>query len=198
MKRKSATRLTTVVALGIAGLLTVGACSSDDSSSASKDTTTTTASKSASPMSSAPASAQTIADIAASNPDFSTLVSAVQAAGLGSTLSGPGPYTVFAPTNEAFAKVPAATLQELLKPENSQKLADILKYHVVAGKVMAADVKPGMVTTANSADFTVSAEGGNVYITDGQGNKAMVVKTDIPASNGVIHVIDTVLLPPSQ
>jgi len=140
---------------------------------------------------------QTIVDIAAGNADFSTLVTAVKAAGLADTLSGPGPYTVFAPTNEAFAKLPAGTVDTLLQPANKDKLAAILTYHVVAGQVMAKDVKPGAVNTVNGAPFTVSTEGGNVILTDGQGNKSMVVKTDIAASNGVIHVIDTVLLPPA-
>ncbi len=148
--------------------------------------------------SSTAAATETIVDIAASNPDFSTLVSAVKAAGLVDTLSGTGPFTVFAPTNAAFAKLPAETLKSLLLPENKQKLADILTYHVVPGEVMAKDVKPGSVTTVNGADFTVSTENGDVIITDGQGNKSKVTKTDIVASNGVIHVIDTVLLPPTK
>ena len=140
---------------------------------------------------------QTIAEIAAGNPDFSTLVTAVKAAGLAETLSGAGPFTVFAPTNAAFAKVPAATLESLLKPANKQQLADILTYHVVPGTVMAADVKSGSVTTVNGADFNVAVDSGNVILTDGQGGKAKVVTTDIAASNGVIHVIDAVLLPPA-
>ncbi len=193
-----ATRFATIAVIGTAAALTLGACSSSSKSSATSDTTATTAANAMTDTTGSAASAQTIVDIASSNPDFSTLVSAVKAAGLGSTLSGTGPFTVFAPTNEAFAKLPAATLQDLLKPENKQKLADILTYHVVAGKVMAADVKPGKVKTVNGAEFTVSVDGGSVYITDGQGNKAKVVKTDITGSNGVIHVIDTVLLPPQQ
>jgi uncharacterized surface protein with fasciclin (FAS1) repeats len=149
-------------------------------------------------MTSTTATGKTIVAIAAGNPEFSTLVAAVKAAGLDKTLSGSGPYTVFAPTNAAFAKLPAATLKSLLLPANKQKLADILTYHVVSGKVMAKDVKPGAVTTVNGATFTVSTEGGNVILTDGQGNKSKVIKTDIVASNGVIHVIDTVLLPPTK
>jgi len=173
-----------VVAAGVA----LAACSS--STDSSSPTTMAAASATSAPK------AQTIVDIAAGNPDFTTLVAAVKAAGLADTLSGVGPFTVFAPTNEAFAKLPEATLQSLLKPENKQQLTDILTYHVLPAKVMAADVKPGMVQTVNGADLTVAAESGSVVITDGQSNRANVTKTDIVASNGVIHVIDTVLLPP--
>jgi uncharacterized surface protein with fasciclin (FAS1) repeats len=135
-------------------------------------------------------SEKTVVEIAASNDDFSTLVAAVTAAGLAETLSGEGPFTVFAPTNEAFAKLPEGTVESLLKPENKEKLVAILTYHVVAGKVMAADVKPGKVATVNGKEATVSAADGAVKI-DG----ATVVKTDIAGSNGVIHVIDSVILP---
>ena len=148
-------------------------------------------------MSTAPAD-QTIVEIAAGNPDFSTLVTAVKAAGLADTLSGPGPFTVFAPTNEAFAKLPAGTVDTLLKPANKQQLAAILAYHVVPAAVMAKDVKPGTVETVNGATFTVAVEDGSVILTDGQGNEAKVITTDIVASNGVIHVIDAVLLPPAS
>lgn len=142
-----------------------------------------------------PAATQNIVQIASSNPDFSTLVAAVKAAGLVDTLSGAGPFTVFAPTNEAFGALPAGTLDSLLKPENKAALQGILTYHVVAGSVYAKDVMPGMVTTVNGAKFTVSVEGGSVYLIDGKGNKAKIVTTDIPASNGVIHVINAVLIP---
>lgn len=138
---------------------------------------------------------QTLVEIAASNPDFSTLVAAVQAAGLADTLSAPGPFTVFAPTNEAFAQLPPGTVENLLKPENKQQLTDILTYHVVPGEVLAKDVKPGKVKTVNGAELTISTEGGKVFITDGKGQKVEVVKTDIQGSNGVIHVINGVLLP---
>lgn len=133
----------------------------------------------------------TIVDVAASNPDFSTLVAAVKAAGLVDTLNGAGPFTVFAPTNAAFAKLPPGTLEDLLKPENKAKLAAILTYHVVAGKVLAADaVKLDKATTVNGADADINVEGGTVTI-DG----ATITATDVAASNGVIHVIDTVMLP---
>jgi len=183
-------RLAAIVAIGAAATLTLGACSSS-----SKSATTTTTMPSA--ETTMPA-AKTVVDIAASNPDFSTLVTAVKAAGLADTLSGSGPYTVFAPTNAAFAKLPAATLASLLKPANKDQLAAILTYHVVPGTVMAKDVTPGMVKTVNGANITVTVDNGNVVLTDGQGNKAKVVKTDIVASNGVIHVIDAVLLPPTK
>lgn len=144
-------------------------------------------------FSSTPASAaqpETVVAVAAGDSQFSTLVTAIKAAGLVDTLNGPGPFTVFAPTDEAFAKLPAGTLEDLLKPENKAKLAAILTYHVVPGKVMAADVKTSMPKTVNgkALDIKVSDDGVTV-------NKAKVVKTDIPASNGVIHVVDTVLLP---
>ncbi len=185
-------RVLVLAALVTVGALALGACSSSSKSTAGSSATTQRVTS----ETTAPA-AKTIVEIAASNPDFSTLVAAVKAAGLAETLSGPGPYTVFAPTNEAFKKLPAGTLDTLLQPANKAKLAAILTYHVVAGDVMAKDVKPGPVKTVNGATFTVSVEGSDVIITDGQGNKSKVVKTDIVASNGVIHVIDTVLLPPS-
>lgn len=136
---------------------------------------------------------KTIVDVAASDPQFSTLVAAVKAAGLVETLSGKGPFTVFAPTNDAFAKLPSGTVETLLKPENKAKLTAILTYHVVPGKVMAADVKPGGVKTVNGETATLSASGGTVMI-----DKSTVTKTDIGASNGVIHVIDTVMMPDTK
>jgi len=136
-------------------------------------------------------SAGTIVDVAAGNPQFSTLVAAIKAAGLVETLNGTGPFTVFAPTNEAFAKLPAGTLDDLLKPENKAKLASILTYHVVSGKVLAADaVKLDKAKTVNGAEADINVAGGTVTI-DG----ATITATDVAASNGVIHVIDTVMLP---
>ena len=143
-------------------------------------------------MSSRAARAEDIVDIAAGNPDFSTLVTAVKAAGLVDTLKSAGPFTVFAPTNKAFAKIPKATLAAILK--DKKKLTAILTYHVVPGKVLAADVvklKNGSkVKTVQGSTISVFNKGG-VKV-----NKSNVIKTDIMASNGVIHVIDTVLLPP--
>ncbi len=136
------------------------------------------------------ASAADIVDVAVAG-KFNTLVAAVKAAGLVDTLKGPGPFTVFAPTDEAFAKLPAGTLETLLQPENKAKLRSILLYHVVAGRVTAAEVvKMDSAKTAEGQNLSIKAMGGNVMV-----NNAHVVKADIEASNGVIHVIDTVLLP---
>ena len=132
-----------------------------------------------------------IVDTAVAAGDFKTLAAALQAAGLVDTLKGAGPFTVFAPTDEAFAKLPAGTVEDLLKPENKQKLVSILTYHVVAGDVMAKDVvKLSEAKTVNGKEVKIMVEGGKVMV-DG----ANVTKTDIKCSNGVIHVIDTVLLP---
>ena len=131
-----------------------------------------------------------IVAVASSAGSFNTLVAAVKAAGLVETLQGPGPFTVFAPTDEAFAKLPKGTLEDLLKPENKEKLTSILTYHVVPGKVMAADVKTMKAKTVNGKELDVKASSKGVTI-----DNAKVVKTDVAASNGVIHVIDTVVLP---
>lgn len=141
---------------------------------------------------------QTIVDIAVADGRFTTLVAAVQAAGLAETLSGEGPFTVFAPTDDAFAALPAGTLDSLLLPENKQQLTDILLYHVVTGKVMAADVvglDGKMADTAlEGKQIGIKVDMGNVYLNE----NVKVIITDIEASNGVIHVIDTVLLPASD
>jgi uncharacterized surface protein with fasciclin (FAS1) repeats len=128
--------------------------------------------------------------VAAGNGSFNTLVAALKAAGLVETLQGPGPFTVFAPTDEAFAKLPKGTVEDLLKPENKAKLVAILTYHVVAGKVMAADVKTMKAKTVNGQSLNLKVAAGAVTV-----NNAKVVMTDVAASNGVIHVIDTVVLP---
>ena len=133
---------------------------------------------------------ETVVAVAASNADFSTLVAAVKAAGLVDTLNGTGPFTIFAPTNAAFEKLPKGTVEDLLKPENKAKLTAILTYHVVAGKVLAADVKTGMVKTVQGGELDVKVAAGAVTV-----NGAKVLKTDILGTNGVIHVIDSVLLP---
>jgi uncharacterized surface protein with fasciclin (FAS1) repeats len=134
-----------------------------------------------------------IVEVAASNDSFSTLVAAVKAAGLVDVLAGEGPFTVFAPTNEAFAKLPEGTVEDLLKPENKDKLVAVLAYHVVPGKVMAADVvKVNSATTVQGSDITVAASAEGVMV-----DNANVVMTDVAASNGVIHVIDSVILPSS-
>jgi len=128
--------------------------------------------------------------VASDAKNLKTLVTAVKAADLVETLQGPGPFTVFAPTDAAFAKLPKETLESLLKPENKEKLSAILTYHVVPGKVMAADVKSGEVKTVNGEKLDIKVTGGVVTV-DG----AKVLTTDIPASNGVIHLIDTVVMP---
>lgn len=129
-----------------------------------------------------------IVDTAKSAGNFNTLVAAVQAAGLVDTLKGPGPFTVFAPTDAAFAKIPKAKLDALLKDKAA--LTKVLTYHVVPGSVMAADVKPGDVKTVEGSTLTVGMKGKQVMV-----DKANVVKTDIQADNGVIHVIDSVIMP---
>ena len=137
---------------------------------------------------------QDIVDTAVGAGQFKTLAAALQAAGLVDTLKGPGPFTVFAPTDAAFAKLPAGTVESLLKPENKAKLTAILTYHVVPGAVKAEQVtKLDEAKTVNGAMVKVSTDHGKVMI-----NNANVVKADIPASNGVIHVIDTVILPPQS
>ncbi|MEJ2153552.1 MAG: fasciclin domain-containing protein [Gemmatimonadota bacterium] len=134
-----------------------------------------------------------IVEVAVSAGDFETLVAAVTAAGLVETLSGPGPFTVFAPTDAAFAKLPAGTVEDLLRPENLAQLQEILTYHVVADEVRAAQVvQLNAATTIQGDDVAIAVNDGVVSVND-----ATVLQTDIGASNGVIHVIDTVLLPPA-
>ena len=135
-----------------------------------------------------------IIDTAVAAGSFKTLAAALTAAGLIETLKGAGPFTVFAPTDEAFAKLPAGTVEDLLKPENKDKLVKILTYHVVAGKVMAADVvKLTSAKTVEGGEVTIKVDGSTVMVND-----AKVTATDIAASNGVIHVIDTVIMPPAK
>jgi len=145
-----------------------------------------------------------IVEVAQSNPDFSTLVSAVTTANLGDTLSGEGPYTVFAPTNAAFEKIPQATRDELMSEAGREDLTNILTYHVVEGETSAAALTAAIeaagadgyeLTTVNGATLTATMDGGNVILTDAAGNTATVTATDVDASNGVVHAIDTVLMP---
>lgn len=145
------------------------------------------------PLSTAKAMDKDIVDTAVDAGQFNTLVAAVQAAGLVDTLKGEGPFTVFAPTDEAFSKLPAGTVENLLKPENKDQLVAILTYHVVPGKVMSGDVagKTMVVTSVEGHDLNVDATNG-VKIND-----ATVITADIETSNGVIHVVDTVILPKS-
>ena len=146
---------------------------------------------------------KTIVENAMNSADHTTLVDAVKAAGLAETLSGAGPFTVLAPTNEAFAKLPAGTVDSLMKPENKEELAKILGCHVVAANAMSSDIM-GMIeadggmhkfTTVGGCEFTMSTKDGMVMIEDGMGNMGTVTIADVKQSNGVIHVIDTVLMP---
>jgi len=147
--------------------------------------------------------ANSIAAKAMGNSDLSTLVSALQAADLADTFKGEGEYTVFAPTNEAFGKVPKANLDNLMKPENKEQLQTVLKYHVLQGKMNATDVLAKIkdannkldVTTLNGEVLTLSEKDGKVMIKDVKGNTATVISADVDASNGVVHVIDKVLMP---
>jgi uncharacterized surface protein with fasciclin (FAS1) repeats len=165
-----------IVAVALIAALTLSACGSDSEETMDTATEETTVG--------------TIVDVASGAGNFTTLVAAVTAADLVETLSGTGPFTVFAPTDEAFAALPAGVLDALLLPENKALLAQILTYHVVSGMVMAADITDGDVATV---------EGSNVMLVTTSGvkvNDANVVTSDVPASNGVIHAIDAVILPP--
>lgn len=147
--------------------------------------------------------ASTVVDAAIASPDHKTLVKAVVAADLAGTLSGPGPFTVFAPTDAAFAAVPAATLASLLEPANKPALTKVLTFHVVPGKVKAADLiklindngGTTSVATVQGGSLTFTLEGGKVKVTGANGSQAFVTATDVKGSNGVIHVVDGVLLP---
>lgn len=179
MNKKMIALLLAIPALGLG----VAACS-DSSDSGSNNGGMNDVAKT-------PTDAADIVDVAADTPDLSTLVEAVTAAGLAETLQGEGPFTVFAPTNEAFAALPAGELDRLLKPENKAELAKILKYHVVSGEIMSSDLTNGQkAKTVEGGTLTVTINGSTVKVND-----ATVVEADVPASNGVVHVIDKVLLP---
>lgn len=146
---------------------------------------------------------KSIVDIAVSVDDFSTLVTALKAADLVGALQGDGPFTVFAPVNSGFAKIDSKTLNSLLQPQNKSALAGILTYHVVAGKVTASDVAAALkkgkgsasLTTLNGARLTAVQKNGGIYLKDSNGNYSKIAKTDVMASNGVIHIIDDVVMP---
>ncbi|TCK66770.1 putative surface protein with fasciclin (FAS1) repeats [Winogradskyella wandonensis] len=154
-------------------------------------------------LSTAATAQKTIVDVAVGNEDFSTLVTALKAADLVSALQGDGPFTVFAPTNAAFGKIDQATLGNLLKPENKKALANILTYHVVPSKLMASDVVAALkknngkveVKGLNGQVLTVMSKDGKIWLKDQNGNYSEIVATDVKASNGIIHVIDTVVMP---
>jgi uncharacterized surface protein with fasciclin (FAS1) repeats len=185
--------VTVVAALGVVA----AACGDDATDTAPATAVSTVADAPMTATAPSPAAAD-IVDTAVAAGDFTTLVTAVKAAGLEQTLRGEGPFTVFAPTDEAFAALPAGTIDTLLQDPTGD-LSAILTYHVVAGAVPAADVvglNGQKVTTVNGATFTVAvADDGSVTLTDAAGNQVAVVATDVPATNGVIHVIDAVLLP---
>jgi uncharacterized surface protein with fasciclin (FAS1) repeats len=143
---------------------------------------------------------KTIVENAVNSADHTTLVAAVKAAGLVETLSGPGPFTVFAPTNEAFAALPAGTVDTLLKPENKDQLVKVLTYHVVAGRLTARDLmrmarNGGTLTTVEGEPLKVMVDGGKVVLVDAHGGRSTVTIPNVYQSNGVIHVVDAVLLP---
>lgn len=186
------------LALVMATSLTV-ACAQDKKQGPSQSDMAENTEASASAWESEP----TIVGVASNNAQFSTLVAAVGAADLAGTLNSAGPFTVFAPTNEAFEKLPAGTVETLLKAENKSTLTQILTYHVVAGKFMAKDVIEAIkannnaypVETVEGSVLTLSLKDGMVILTDAKGQTSTVTTADVAASNGVIHVIDTVVMP---
>lgn len=139
------------------------------------------------------ATGASIVDVASANGSFDTLVTAIQTAGLEETLSTEGPYTVFAPTDEAFAALPEGTVEKLVKPENQDALSQVLAYHVVAGEVASGEIEPGAVSTVEGSDVELAVDAAGVTVN----GEATVVQPDVIADNGVIHVVDTVLLPPT-
>jgi uncharacterized surface protein with fasciclin (FAS1) repeats len=190
-------RIRVMTAVSAVAILGLAACNSEP------EATDTDAMEPAATDTMAPAADGTVVAVAQSNPDFSTLVSAVQAAELVDTLNGAGPFTVFAPTNAAFEKIPADTLNGLLQPEQRDALTSVLTYHVVAGQVDAAaltqQIEEGggsaTLTTVQGGTLTARVVDGTVTLTDEAGNTSQVVMADVAASNGIIHAIDTVVMP---
>ena len=189
----------------IAGLsaLALSACSGNADNAETEDVVVQDETVAAEPMAADATASKTIVALAQGNADLSTLVTAVTAAGLGETLSGAGPFTVFAPTNAAFAKVDKATLDGLMMPASKDKLASLLKYHVVAGNVKAADVAKmitdgkgtATIKTLGGGSLKATMSGDKVMLTDAKGGKSTITGTDMAASNGVVHTIDTVVMP---
>lgn len=181
-----------VVAAAAALTLTLAACgdSTDEASSEPTETVSEEMAEESEEMAEEPAGVGTVVDVAASTDGFGTLVTAVTEAGLVDTLNGEGPFTVFAPTDEAFAALPPGVLDALLLPENQETLAKILTYHVVPGQVLAADIADGDVATVEGQTIALSTADGVTV------NGATVIQADVVADNGVIHVIDSVILPP--
>lgn len=183
-----------IAVLAATSVLALGACSSDNTEMTPETTMATTVAPAttdttAPETTAAAAALGSVVEVAAASGSFSTLVAAIQVSGLAGTLSEGGPFTVFAPSEEAFAALPAGLLEKLLKPENKTVLAQILTYHVVSGKVLSSDVKDGAVPSVEGSELTFSTTGG-IMVHD-----ARITTPDVPASNGVIHVIDKVLLP---
>lgn len=187
-------RTATLAGVSLAAILALAACTPAEEAAPAAEAVAETA----------PAAAGTVVAVAQGNADFSTLVTAVVAADLAETLGGTGPFTVFAPTNAAFAKVPAATMETLLAPAGKADLAKILTYHVVAGRVDAATLTQQIKAGGGSAALTTVQGGvltarvtadGSVTLTDQKGGVARVVQADVAASNGIIHAIDTVVMP---
>jgi len=194
------TRTATLAGVSIAAMLALAACGNNAEQAAPADA----AAADASATTPAPAASGTIVEVAQGNADFSTLVSAVTAADLGATLGGAGPFTVFAPTNAAFEKIPAATRESLMAPAGKADLTKILTYHVVPGRVDAATLTQQIQAGGGSAQLTTVQGGvltaragadGSVTLTDAKGGVSRVVQADVAASNGVIHAIDTVVMP---
>jgi len=183
-----------IAVLAATSVLALGACSSDNTEMTPETTMATTVAPAttdatAPGTTAAAAALGSVVEVAAASGSFSTLIAAIQVSGLAGTLSEGGPFTVFAPSEEAFAALPAGLLEKLMKPENKTVLAQILTYHVVSGKVLSSDVKDGAVASVEGSELTFSTTGGIMV------NDAKITTPDVPASNGVIHVIDKVLLP---
>ena len=199
-------KIRTIAAASVAGLLFLSGCANDTDETATDTEITSVAATPSEMMSEEPMESETpmesmsespmvdsgtVVDVAAANPDFKTLVSAITAADLTETLSGDGPFTVFAPTNEAFEALPDGVLDALLMPENKDALTSVLTYHVLPDEVMAADVTAGEVATVEGSTLEITTDDGVMV------NDATVVTPDVDASNGVIHAIDKVMVPDS-
>lgn len=186
--------------LALGALVTIASCAENKKEEKTEETNTTVAE--------APVVKETpnIVEVAVGDDRFSTLVTAVQAADLVGTLSGEGPFTVFAPTNDAFAALPEGTVENLLKPENKEQLTAVLTYHVLSGEFKASAVVDAInnndgnftVTTVQGQEISLSLQNGNVILTDSNGDTSKVIITDVAASNGVIHAIDSVVLPATE
>ena len=194
------TRTATLAGVSIAAMIALAACGNNAEEAAPADAMATDTSA----MAPAPAASGTVVEVAQGNPDFSTLVSAVTSADLAGTLGGAGPFTVFAPTNAAFEKVPAATRDSLMAPAGKADLTKILTYHVVPGRLTAADLATqaqanggkAELTTVQGGKLTVTVNAdGSVTLTDAKGGTSKVTQADVLQSNGVVHVIDTVVMP---